>query len=346
MKTPVPKTLFFLLFPFALAASLSAQEPSPTPNPVKPVLDHPAQMFAKVWNYPVTTTQQQQIQSGGKIQTVQNVITVGHIVLAAAGLLIGLLVARQLARGFSRYARRRFALEDTRLDILQKILFALLITCVVFTVLNWLQIPLATFAFLGGALAIGIGFGTQTIMNNFISGIIVMAEQQIKIGDVIEVDGQKGKVTHLGVRCLTMVTSDGAELLVPNSRLVANNVLNWTLANPHRRLDFAVGLAYGTPVEKALAVLGKAFDGVPDILENKPREVLFEEFADSTLNFRLYYWLDVRSADNRIVGSAIRRNVDRLCRGAGLEIAFPQRDVHLHAREPLPVKIEGTAKNL
>lgn len=345
MKFPVQKLLLPLLPLFFAAAPLPAQDPSPSPTLAERVAHDPVHAFLRAWNYRITTTEQQQIQSDGSVRSIRSVITVGHVVLAAIALILGLIVSGRIARAFGRYAGRRFAIEDARRDVLQKILFVLLALFAIFTVLNWLQIPLATFAFLGGALAIGIGFGTQTIMNNLISGVIVMAEQQIKLGDVIEVDGQRGQVARMGARCLTLITGDGAEFLVPNSRLVSNNVINWTLANSHQRFSLAVGLAYGTPVEKAISVLAEAMKDIPQILMDRPREVLFEDFANSALTFRLYYWLDVRSADNRLISSAVRRNIDRLCREAGIEIPFPQRDIRLHATEPVPVKIEGAPKD-
>ncbi len=212
----------------------------------------------------------------------------------------------------------------SRRDILQKLLFTIIAAVVIFTILNWLDIPLTTFAFLGGALAIGVGFGTQTLMNNFISGIILMAEQQVKVGDIITIENNTGKVTHLGGRCTRVLLGDNSELLVPNSYLLEKNVINQTLGDSQRQFDFIIGVSYGSPItEGARSCSRGVLDAHPKILKSKSRQVFFEQFGPSSLNFHLYYSLDVRASDNRAVGSELRLSIDTLCREQGIEIANP-----------------------
>ena len=162
---------------------------------------------------------------------------------------------------------------------------------VVLATLNWLRIPLTAFAFLGGAIAIGVGFGAQTQMNNFISGLILLAEQRIKVGDLIDVDGHLGRVVNLGTRCSRVRKFDGVDVLVPNSYLLEKNVVNWTLSDSHHRYDFVVGVAYGTPTELVMSTLTSALEAQSDVLKEPAAVVAFEAFGDNALTFHIYLTL-------------------------------------------------------
>jgi small-conductance mechanosensitive channel len=129
------------------------------------------------------------------------------------------------------------------------------------------------------------------------------------------------------------------EVLVPNSYFLEKNVVNWTLSDPHHRYDFIVGVAYGSPLEKVMELFQKALKEQPHVLESPASRVFFETFADNSLNFHFYYWLDVRTADTGQVGSDIRMRIDRLCRENNIEIAYPQRDIHLRTSTPIQVEL-------
>jgi len=268
-------------------------------------------------------------------------ITTGKIALAAAGLALALLLSGWISRTTTRTATKNFRIAEDQRTLLERSIFIPVAALFILTVLNWLNIPLTVFAFLGGALAIGIGFGAQNLMNNFISGIILLLERQIKVGDIIEVAGSTGKVTHLGSRCSRIRKFDGVELLVPNSAFLEKEVTNWTLADPQHRYDFTVGAAYGSPVEKVMDLLSSAVDRQPEILRDPPAGVFFESFGDSSLVFRIYYWLELNAEmDPRKVGSELRCRIERDLRAAGIEIPFPQRDLHIRSAEPLAVRVE------
>lgn len=268
-------------------------------------------------------------------------VTVGKIVMALLGVVLAFLLSRTAAVRIARAASRRFRMDATQSAMLEKIIFFPTAALLLFTTLMWLNIPLGAFAFLGGALAIGAGFGAQNLMNNFISGLILLTERQIKAGDIIEVAGSTGRVTHLGSRCSRMRRFDGVEVLVPNSAFLEKEVVNWTLNDPHHRFDFTVGVAYGSPVEKVMELLLSAVNSEPDVLREPPPGVFFEAFGDSSLVFRVFYWLDVAgTSDSRDIGSKIRCTVDRTFREAGIEMPFPQRDIHLRSAGPLHVKVE------
>ena len=248
-------------------------------------------------------------------------ISVGKIILGILGLAAGLFIAKTVARLVKKRLGNRFAIDTARAAFLEKILYYFLLALVALVTLNWLRIPLTAFAFLGGALAIGVGFGAQTLMNNFISGLILLAEQKIKIGDIIDADGHLGRVINLGTRCSRIRKSDGVDVLVPNSYLLEKNVINWTLSDPHHRYDFIIGVSYGVSTELVLSTLRRALEEQPEVLKEPPGSVIFEAFGNKALNFHLYYWLDLGRSDSNEVGSEIRVRIDRLCREAGIEIA-------------------------
>ena len=274
-----------------------------------------------VWNHELFTTEEKIIGQDGSVVTRMRGISVGKIILGIIGLAAGLFIAKTLARIIKNNLGRRFAVDTARAAFLEKVLYYFLLAFVVLTTLNWLRIPLTAFAFLGGAIAIGVGFGAQTLMNNFISGLILLAERRIKVGDVIEADGHLGRVMNLGTRCSRVRKFDGVDVLVPNSYLLEKNVINWTLSDSHHRYDFVIRVSYGASTELVMSTLYRSLEAQPEVLKEPKASVIFEAFGDKALNFHLYYWLDIGRSDASKVGSEIRLRIDRLCREAGIEIA-------------------------
>jgi small-conductance mechanosensitive channel len=202
------------------------------------------------------------------------------------------------------------------------------------------NIPLAVFAFFGGALAIGIGFGAQNLINNFISGMILLFDRSIKVGDIVEVDGQGGTVTAINMRNSHIKRFDGVELLVPNSQFLQQKVTNWTHSDKRMRYSISVGVAYGSPTRQVSQILLDTVEGHEMVLKDPQVVVLFEDFADNALTFTTYFWLDLISVrDNRGIVSEIRHRISEALGRAGIVIAFPQRDVHIDAQNPIAVKI-------
>ncbi len=267
------------------------------------------------------------------------VVTLGTIITGLAALALALILARITARRVSALACNRLHLPGSRAHLVEKLTLYALSVLFVLMALQWLQIPITVFAFLGGALAVGIGFGSQNLINNFISGLLLLLEQKINVGDLVEVDGKFGRVTDLGSRCSSIRKSDGVEILVPNSALLEKNVVNWTLSDPHHRFDFPVGVAYGSDVELVIRTLQEAMDAQPEILRDPAPEVAFDNFGDSTLGFHVYYWLTVGNSNTRQIGSQLRVRIDRLFKERSLEMAFPQRVVHLVPQTPIQVRL-------
>jgi potassium efflux system protein len=185
-------------------------------------------------------------------------------------------------------------------------------------------------AILLGALGVGIGFGLQNIFNNLVSGIILAFERPIQEGDIIEVGELWGTVKEIGIRASTVFTFDGAEVIVPNGNLISKELINWTLTNQQRRVEVTVGVKYGTDTEKVLAILRKVAAEHKEILKEPAPLALFTGFGESSLDFRLLFWIP--KADNRfIIHSELNVAVNNALKEAGIEIPFPQHDLHVRS---------------
>jgi len=197
-------------------------------------------------------------------------------------------------------------------------------------------VDLTRLTLLAGALGVGIGFGLQNVVNNFISGLILMFERPIQIGDTIDVDGAasglRGEVKQIGIRASIVRTFDGAEVIVPNGDLISGRVTNWTLSDRLRRVEVPVGVKYGTDPKVVLELLVEAAKKHEDVLDEPPPVSLFVGFGDSSLDFLLRFWTGQFDTWRRIC-SQVAVTVNDDLAAAGIEIPFPQRDLHLRSVE-------------
>ncbi len=193
---------------------------------------------------------------------------------------------------------------------------------------GFMGIDLSSLAFIVGALGVGIGFGLQNLVNNFVSGLILIFEAPIQVGDTVEVGPLMGKVVQIGIRTSRVRTFGGSEVIVPNGDLVSNQVINWTLSDRSRRLELEIGVAYGSDPEKVTEVLRSVVDAEDEVLDDPAPIIMFESFGDSSLNFRIFAWID---DFDKGFGMRHRLNVaiNRALAEAGFEIPFPQRDLHI-----------------
>ncbi|MBX3024121.1 mechanosensitive ion channel [bacterium] len=198
-------------------------------------------------------------------------------------------------------------------------------------------LQLDRFALLAGAFGVGIGFGLQTIVNNFVSGLILLFERPVKVGDVIQVASFSGEVRHIGIRSSTLRTFDGADVILPNGELISGAVTNWTLSDRMRRMEVTVGVAYGSDPDQVLALLRGVAVNHPRVLEHPAPVALFTGFGDSALNFVLQCWTDTldKLATTR---SELAVQINAALRGAGIDIPFPQRDMRLTGA-PLAIRL-------
>ena len=182
---------------------------------------------------------------------------------------------------------------------------------------------------LGGALGIGVGFGLQNIVNNFVSGLILLFERPVRVGDAVQIGDIQGEVRRIGIRATTVQAWEGAEIIVPNSQLVADRVTNWTPFDYRRRLDIPVNVAYGSAPDKVLQVLTGVAQSHPDVVAAPAPVALFLGFGDSALQFQLRVWTN-RLDRHPMVRSELGVAVYAALRDAGLPIPFPQHEVRIH----------------
>ncbi len=196
-------------------------------------------------------------------------------------------------------------------------------------------IDLSTLTVFAGALGVGIGLGLQNISSNFISGLIILAERPIKLGDRVEVNGVAGQVVGIRARSTTVVTNDNITLIVPNSAFIEQTITNWSHGDQKVRFRIPVGVAYGSDLEAAKEALLEVARSHPGALADPAPTVFFESFGDSALNFELVVWSVEMSHRPRRFRSDLNFGIERALRARGIEIPFPQRDLHLRTGGPL-----------
>jgi small-conductance mechanosensitive channel len=296
-------------------------------------------MLIRIWEFELFAVEDT-IEVDGQSISGRRSVTIGKILRAVLLLVLGYMAARALAKFAQRFAISRLRMEEPLADILRKWTFAILFTVVLIVSLVWVKIPLTVFAFLGGALAIGIGFGTQNLLKNFISGLLVLIERPLRVGDLIEIDGVVGEVRAIGFRSSTIRDGDGMEMHIPNSNLLERNLNNWTYSNRTRRFALKVGVAYGSPVKRVRDLLSEAAAQHGLVLKDPEPLVLFEDFGDNALIFTLYYWVSFSPGVNpALVGSDLRFMIEKSLADERIPISYPQRDIHVDATRPIEIHV-------
>lgn len=267
-------------------------------------------------------------------------IKLNQLIIALLVALIGMWLAKRITLIISGRLVKVSKVSETVAYTIGKVLYYLSAAVVALIAMQVAGIPTTVFTVLGGALAIGVGFGAQNLFNNLISGIIILTEKPIRRHDIVEIDGMEGKVAEIGNRRTRIRRFDGIDVLVPNSTFLETNVINWTLHDALIRGSVGVGVAYGSPVEKVRDLMLQAAKDNKDVINTPPPTVLFTEFGDNTLNFLIYVWTHVQSPmDRKRLESDLRFAIDKLFADHNITIAFPQRDVHLDTLRPLEVRM-------
>ncbi|MEA2101384.1 MAG: mechanosensitive ion channel [Thermodesulfobacteriota bacterium] len=262
-------------------------------------------------------------------------VTIKKIILALVLLFIGLRIAKGIRRSLNRRFLPRTRLDKDAQSAIERVVYYFLLLVIVLYVFKVINIPLTVFTFLGGAIAIGVGFGAQNLINNFISGFIILIEQPIKIDDIVEIEGNFGKIEKIGARCTHIRTFDNIQIIVPNSSFLEKNIVNWTLNDQIVRSRVEVGVAYGSDTRQVSRLMTEAAQKHDKILKNPPPYIYFNSFGDNALIFNLYFWSLFK--DSWMTKSDVRFIIDRLFAQAGIVISFPQTDIHLDDR---PIKLQ------
>lgn len=256
-------------------------------------------------------------------------ITLGGLLLIPVLIFLGL----KLTKFFVRRVSKRLASKNTDpnlIHLMQRLFYVLAIVILVITILDIINVPITAFAFLSGAIAIGFGFGAQNIINNFISGWILMWEKPIRIGDFLEVEEVKGVVEQINTRSTRIRRVDGVHMLIPNSKLLENTVVNWTLVDRLVRSTVRVGVAYGSDPKQVAELIQKATIEQDEVLQDPKPVVTFEDFGDNALIFDVNFWINSSVEGGlRVARSRIRFRLNELFDEHGIVVAYPQRDVHI-----------------
>jgi len=273
-------------------------------------------------------------------------ITIGKLLLGAFLLLSGYVISRMLSRMIGRRIFTRLGMTPGAASAVQAISFYLLLTVFGFLSLELANVPLTVFTFLGGAVAIGVGFGSQNLMNNFISGLILLAERPVRVGDLVDIDGVNGTIEYIGARSTRVKTGANLEILVPNSVLLENKVTNWTLSDTQIRIMVSVGVAYGSPTRTVAQLLRQVVADNQDVLNSPEPLILFKEFGDNALIFEVHFWVHMRTVmQGERIASEVRHAIDDVFAEANITIAYPQRDVHLDTLKPIEVNVRQISRD-
>ena len=255
--------------------------------------------------------------------------TLGQLLIIPSVLIVGWLAIGWLAKIITNRLMARNMQPDI-VHLIRRVFYIVALGVLAITTLDLLNVPLTAFAFVSGAIAIGVGFGAQNIINNFISGWILMWERPIRIGDFLEVGDATGTVESINTRSTRIRRTDGVHMLIPNSALLENTVVNWTLIDNLTRNMVRVGVAYGSPVKRVAELIMQATVEQEATLAEPEPLVIFEDFGDSALVFDVFFWINATTERNlRVIRSDIRFRIVELFEENDIVIAFPQQDVHL-----------------
>lgn len=266
-------------------------------------------------------------------------ITIGGVRVSILLLFKGVVIFAALLRGASSAAvfleKRIQTLEGLSPSVqvlLGKALKVTLLVVAVVVALGSLGIDLSAFAFIGGAIGVGIGFGLQKVVSNLISGVILLLDKSIKPGDVIQLGDNYGRIQSLGARYVSVATRDGTEFLIPNEDLITQQVVNWSFTDKLVRLKIAVGISYNSNVHTAMdLVIGAARD-VPRILDDPAPVCHVKNFGDNSVDLELRVWIGDPEKGISNVSSEVRLAIWDAFGENGIEIPFPQRDVHIKSQ--------------
>jgi len=263
-------------------------------------------------------------------------ITVSNLIMFVLVISVFAMISRIVRGIFRGQVFPRLAIDEGTQYTLLRITHYLIIVVGALVAFQFIGIDLTGLAVIFGLLSVGIGFGLQNVTSNFVAGLILLFERPIKVGDRITVGDKEGDVVEINIRSTTIRSLNNIAIIVPNSEFVSSTVINWTYADQRIRLEIDVGVSYTSDLETVLSALREVAEEHPEVLTNPVPEVLHTGFGDSSWNMRLRAWIQDPKRHPQ-VRSALNCAIVRKFRDNGVEIPFPQRD--LHVRSPLPVPL-------
>jgi small-conductance mechanosensitive channel len=276
-----------------------------------------------------------------KLLTIAGIkLSLGNVIMALTMLLFATRISRLASQAIDKRLIQPFVEDRSSQVTYQTFVFYGCLAAFVTLSLAVAGIPLTVFTVFGGALAIGIGFGSQNIVNNFISGIILLVEKPIKVGDIVELENISGTVIAIGTRSTQIRNIEGKIFVVPNSFFLEKSVLNWSYENPVVKTQINFGVAYGSDVKLVDHVCMDILLNTEGVLQGPIPMVIFADFSDSNLNFQLHFWCNLDQVSSLAeVRSNIRYKIDAKFKQHKIEMAFPQRDFNLKLSKALDVKV-------
>lgn len=241
-----------------------------------------------------------------------------------------------LSKFIESYVKKIKALKTRSRELIIKAFQALLYFTIFLTILNILDIDLTALAVFSGAIGVGIGLGLQKIASNFISGIVLLFEDSVQLGDLVEIDGGiSGIVKHAGTRYTLIELFDGREVMIPNEEFITQRIINWTLSNSKGRVEIKVGVGYNSDLEKAKQIMLECACGHPRCSKDTEPLCFLSEFGDSSVNFLLYFWVDDVIEGRLGPKSDVMFSIWKKFKENNIEIPFPQRDIHIKNADAL-----------
>jgi small-conductance mechanosensitive channel len=257
-------------------------------------------------------------------------LTLGSILLFAISVYVAFWIARTLRTILQDEVLGRMSLPRGVANSVSSLTYYAVILLGLLVALVATGFQVSQLAIVVGALGVGIGFGLQNVVNNFVSGLILMFERPIQPGDVVEITGTSGTVREIGMRATTLTTGEGADVVVPNGTLLSEKLINWTLSDTNRRLDVDVGVAYGSDPKQVLELLKNVALSTPGVAAQPEPVVLLTQFGPNSLDFGIRAWTN-EFGNWGIIRSNIAVRVHDALKEAGIEIPFPQQDVHIRS---------------
>lgn len=264
---------------------------------------------------------------GGNPITALNLL---EFVVLSAFIVIAEVVLRRI---FIQRVLARTHLDEGMRFAIARITGYVFLTLGFYIALKVVGIDLSSLAVLAGAIGVGLGFGLQNIVHNFISGIIILAERPISIGDRVEVNGVAGKVARINLRSTIVVTNDNISVIVPNSNFISEPVVNWSHGDPKVRINIPVGIAYGSDVPKFRQLMLDIALAQPEVLRDPKPNIFFIGFGDSSLDFEIGVWTAEMLQNPKRFRSELNYSIEAALRKNGIQIPFPQRDLHLRSSD-------------
>lgn len=254
------------------------------------------------------------------------------VLLLFKGVIVFTVLLKLASSASNLLEKRIFSLEELTPSVqvlLSKALHITLLTIAVVVALSSLGINLSAFAFIGGAIGVGVGFGLQKVVSNLVSGVILLLDRSIKPGDVIAIGSTYGRIQSLGARYVSVATRDRTEYLIPNEDLITTQVVNWSFSDKFVRLKILVGVSYESDIHAVIALMVAAAKEVPRILTHPEPICQLKNFGDSSVDMELCLWINDPENGVTNVSSAVRLAIWDSFKVNGIVIPFPQRDVHL-----------------